>query len=46
MSTRTRIPRSIDRFNGYIIVTSAYLAEGEPVTNAERLGISENEVTR
>ena len=46
MTTRTRIPRGIDPFNGYIMVTSAYLAEGEPATNAARLGISENDVTR
>ena len=46
MTKKTRIPRSIDRFNGYIIVTAAYLADGTPTTNAARLGINENEVIR
>ena len=46
MTTGTRIPRGIDKFNGYISVTSAYLAEGVPTTNAERLGISETDVSK
>lgn len=36
MTTGTRIARSIDRFNGYINVTSAYLAEGTPICCKEK----------
>ncbi len=43
MTSRTRIPRSIDEFNSYIAITGGYLAEGNP-TNASRLGITNAEV--
>lgn len=44
MSESSRIPRSMDGFNGYITTTVAYLQAGTPTTNASRLGITEEEV--
>lgn len=45
MATRTRIPRSINDFNSYIINTNAYLLAATP-TNASRLGITVPETTQ
>lgn len=45
MSTNPRITRSPGPFNNYINHASPYLSEGTPVTNAARLGITEDEVT-
>lgn len=43
MSSSTRIPRNIDGFNSYIVITADYLATGTP-TNASRLGIADTEL--
>ena len=46
MPDRSRIPRLISTFNTYILNTSRYLAEGTPVNNATRLGLTEAEANR
>ena len=46
MFDRSRIPRGITEFNGYITTTRAYLEAGSPITNATRLGIAETEVAQ
>jgi len=46
MSTGARMPRGIDPFSPYFGTAVSYLKEGEPQTNAERLGILPAEVTR
>jgi hypothetical protein len=43
MPDRSRIPRLISTFNPYIINTSKHLADGTPVNNATRLGLTEVE---
>jgi len=45
MASGRRISRSINVFDKYIQNTSSYLESGTPVTNGERLGLSESEVT-
>jgi hypothetical protein len=45
MSTDARMPRTINEFDKYIRKTTLYLESGEPMTNAERLGIQPTEVT-
>ena len=44
MTEQRRIPRGIDPFDPYINRIVAYLLEGNPTTNAERLGIGSDEV--
>lgn len=39
MPDGSRIPRRIEPFNAYIVNTNAYLQEGTPTANADRLGI-------
>jgi len=46
MPTGTRIPRGINEFNPYIGVTTDYLTTGTPITNGERLGLSQEEVSQ
>jgi hypothetical protein len=46
MLDRSRIPRGITEFNGYITTTRAYFEAGSPITKANRLGIVETEVTQ
>ena len=43
---RQRISRSIDEFGKYIVKTNSYIAAGTPVTNGERLGLLQTEVTQ
>jgi len=45
MSDRSRMPRGIDEFSTYLISTNAYLKEGTPTTNADRLGLQESDST-
>lgn len=45
MADSSRIPRRINPFNQFINSTAPYLKDGSPATNAERLGISTDEVT-
>jgi hypothetical protein len=44
MAEQRRIPRGIDPFDPYINRIVAYLQEGNPTTNAERVGIGSDEV--
>ena len=44
MTEQRRIPRGIDPFDPYINRIVAYLLEGNPTTNAERVGIGTDEV--
>jgi hypothetical protein len=46
MSTKTRIPRAADEFDGFINRTATYLLAGTPVNNGTRLGLLPEEVTR
>lgn len=46
MADNSRIPRSMEGFNTYIINTNNHLLAGEPTTNAERLGILPTEMTQ
>ena len=45
MGNTTRIPRTINRFDTYLENGVRYLQAGNPVTNASRLAIQEEEVT-
>ncbi len=45
MADGSRIPRSLEKLNGYLVNTSAYLATGNP-TNGIRLGILLTEQTQ
>jgi hypothetical protein len=44
MAVQTRIPRGIDSFDPYIDRMVTYLQEGTPLPNADRLGISIDEI--
>jgi len=44
MPDRSRIPRSLEAFSAYIVQTDDYLQQGEPQTNASRLGLLPHEV--
>jgi hypothetical protein len=44
MADKSRTPRSIILFNPYVSNVVAYLKEGTPTTNAERLGVLPTEV--
>lgn len=44
MADRSRIPRGIVDFNSYLVKICAYLQAGDKVTNASRLGITEEEL--
>ncbi|WP_163714380.1 hypothetical protein [Mangrovibacterium lignilyticum] len=44
MPDRSRIPRSFEAFSAYIAQTDDYLLQGEPQTNASRLGLLQHEV--
>ncbi|MBB3187857.1 hypothetical protein [Microbacter margulisiae] len=44
MPDGSRIPRTIEGFDIYIRITSAYFEKGSPATHAVRLGITEGEV--
>lgn len=46
MPDGSRIPRTIEGFDIYIRVTATYFGAGSPVTNAARLGITEEEVAQ
>ena len=44
MADRSRIPRGIINFNTYLVKICAYLQAGGTVTNASRLGVTEEEL--
>lgn len=46
MSNTTRMPRSFEGMNNYLLKTESHLLNGEPVTNWSRLGLLETENTK
>lgn len=46
MSNTTRMPRSFEGMNNYLLKTESHLLSGDPVTNWSRLGLQESEMTK